>query len=71
MGDEHPRFRVDGTREGASRVAPVGDYESVRDAWKWAEEEAYNNDRQVRFEDPSHEFVLRSLCSTLRCLPRF
>eukprot|EP01052_Picozoa_sp_SAG31_P035507 SAG31_NODE_4295_length_3374_cov_2.224733_2_plen_44_part_00 len=30
--DEYAWFRVDGTMEGASRVAPVGDYEAVRDA---------------------------------------
>eukprot|EP01052_Picozoa_sp_SAG31_P032356 SAG31_NODE_3540_length_4144_cov_2.714957_6_plen_35_part_00 len=27
-------------QEGASRVAPIGDYEAVRDARKWAGEEA-------------------------------
>eukprot|EP01052_Picozoa_sp_SAG31_P003007 SAG31_NODE_111_length_24443_cov_231.743685_4_plen_136_part_00 len=34
------RFRVDGTKEGASRVAPVGDYEAVWDACQRAAEEA-------------------------------
>ena len=38
--DEYARFRVDGTGEGASRVGPVEDYETVRDARQRAAEEA-------------------------------
>ena len=38
--DEYARFRVDGTGEGASRVGPVEDYETVRDAHQRAAEEA-------------------------------
>eukprot|EP01052_Picozoa_sp_SAG31_P028960 SAG31_NODE_2839_length_5017_cov_2.311102_3_plen_109_part_00 len=40
VSDGYARFRVDGTGEGASRVAPIGDYEVVRDARQRASEEA-------------------------------
>eukprot|EP01052_Picozoa_sp_SAG31_P001645 SAG31_NODE_55_length_29938_cov_9.154027_35_plen_118_part_00 len=38
--DEYARLRVDGSGEGASRVAPIGDYEAVWDAPQRVEEEA-------------------------------
>eukprot|EP01052_Picozoa_sp_SAG31_P006131 SAG31_NODE_279_length_18600_cov_21.254527_5_plen_80_part_00 len=40
VSHEYARFRVDGTAEGASRVATVGDYEAVRDARRRASQEA-------------------------------